>query len=58
MNALGSATILFAFWFFYSLFLIIWMRSKRFFWTGFSNAISLVGINDFRLLILIAVTLP
>ena len=30
----------------------------RFFWTGFSNAISLVGINDFWLLILIAVTLP
>ena len=30
----------------------------RFFWTGFSNAISLIGINDFRLLILIALTLP
>ena len=29
----------------------------RFFWTGFSNAIFLVGINDFRLLILNAVTL-
>ena len=27
MNALGSATILFVFWFFYSLFLIIWMRN-------------------------------
>ena len=31
---------------------------EDFFWTGFSNAIYLIGINDFRLLILIAVTLP
>ena len=30
----------------------------RFFWTGFSNAISLVGLNDFRLLVRIALTLP
>ena len=31
---------------------------EDFFWTGLSNAISLVGINDFRLLILIVVALP